>query len=198
VEHERLVQTKPRLLEPFQLFTPQECDEIILRAKTQLSEARTTGGYNKNVRSNTVAWLEFENQDRLYNIMTGREDITVTWLQYPYQVSSYAPGEFYDWHEDIVPSKRRSSVRSLTLTCTLEPAPGAQFQTKTTAYDLHKGQAILFPARLEHRATAPTQGTRWAFTVWGMQPNPHKREAPRGRARKREAPAQEAPKLRSS
>ena len=168
------MQEKPRLLEPFQLFTPSECDKIIARAKDQLKLARTTGGYDTNVRSNQVAWLEFEDQGRFYDAMTGREDIEVKWLQHPYQVSSYGPGEFYTWHEDLIPSSYRSSIRSLSLTCTLEPAPNAQFQTRDSYFDLKKGEAILFPATLEHRATAPKSGTRWALTVWGMKPNPDK------------------------
>jgi hypothetical protein len=175
-----MAQTKPPILEPFQLFTPGECDEIIARAKSQLQLARTTAGYDKNVRSNTVAWLEWEDQGRFYDAMTSRTDHTVTWLQHPYQVSCYSTGEFYDWHEDLIPSNYRSSIRSLTLTCTLEPAPNAQFQTRERYYDLEKGQAILFPATLEHRATAPKSGTRWALTVWGMKPNPNLREAPSG------------------
>lgn len=162
------------LLSPFQLFTPEECDAIIARAKTQLEAARTTAGYDKSVRSNTVAWLEFEDQGRFYDIMTGRTDVEVTWLQHPYQVSCYSTGEFYDWHEDLIPSNYRSSIRSLTLTCTLEPAPNAQFQTKTQHFDLNKGEAILFDATTQHRATAPTSGERWALTVWGMKPNPDK------------------------
>jgi len=170
------------LLEPFQLFTAEECDAIIERARTQLSEARTTAGYDKNVRSNTVAWLEFEDQGRFYDIMTGRTDVEVKWLQHPYQVSCYKQGEFYDWHEDLIPSTYRSSIRSLTLTCTLEPAPNAQLQTKTQHFDLGKGQAILFDATTQHRATAPTQGERWALTVWGMKPNPDKRDSASGKA----------------
>lgn len=173
-------QPKPKLLEPFQLFTPEECDSIIARARSQLKEARTTAGYDTSVRSNTVAWLEFEDQGRFYDVMTGRDDVQVKWLQHPYQVSCYKQGEFYDWHEDLIPSSYRSSTRSLTLTCTLETAPNAQFQTRTQHFDLKKGQAILFTATTEHRATAPKSGERWALTVWGMQPNPNLREAPRG------------------
>lgn len=165
---------QPRLLEPFQLFTPEECDAIIARAKHELKLARTTGGYDTKVRSNRVAWLDFEDQGMFYDYMTNRDDIEVTWLQHPYQVSCYSVGEFYDWHEDLIPSSYRSSVRSLSLTCTLEPAPNAQFQTRDDHYDLKKGQAILFPATLQHRATAPKSGTRWALTVWGMKPNPDK------------------------
>lgn len=162
------------LLEPFQLFTADECDAIIERAKSQLQLARTTAGYDTTVRSNSVAWLEFEDQSRFYDCMTGRTDVEVKWLQHPYQVSCYKQGEFYDWHEDLIPSNRRSSIRSLTLTCTLEPAPNAQFQTKSQHFNLAKGEAILFSATTQHRATAPTSGERWALTVWGMKPNPHK------------------------
>ena len=168
------------LLEPFQLFTPEECDEIIERAKHELKLARTTGGYDTNVRSNSVAWLDFEDQGKFYDIMTGRSDHTVTWLQHPYQVSAYHTGEFYDWHEDLIPSMYRSSIRSLTLTCTLEPALQAQLQTENQNFNLKKGEAVLFSATEKHRATAPKQGTRWALTVWGMQPNANKREAPSG------------------
>ena len=162
------------LLEPFQLFEPDECDRIIDRARQQLAQARTTAGYDVTVRSNSVAWLEFEDQGRFYDLMTGRDDHTVTWLQHPYQVSCYKQGEFYEWHEDLIPSTYRSSIRSLTLTCTLEPAPNAQFQTLTQQFNLAKGEAILFDATTQHRATAPTQGERWALTVWGMMPNPDK------------------------
>lgn len=169
-----MVREKPQLLKPFQLFTPQECDEIIAQAKDQLALGRTTGGYDTKVRSNRVAWIEFSDQGRFYDIMTDRGDVCVKWLQHPYQVSAYGPGEFYDWHEDLIPSSYRSSIRSLTLTCTLEPAPNAQFQTRTQEFNLNKGEAILFTATEQHRATAPKSGTRWALTVWGMKPNPDK------------------------
>lgn len=159
------------LLEPFKLFEPQECDDIVARACDQLKLARTTGGYNTDVRSNSVAWLEFEDQGRFYDIMTQRSDVPVTWLQHPYQVSRYDTGEFYDWHIDLIQSKR-SSIRSLTLTCTLEPAPSATLEFEHTAFDLPKGWAVLFDAHTRHRANAPSTGSRWSFTVWGMQPNP--------------------------
>ena len=166
------------LLTPFKLFEPHECDAIIDRAKHSLAQGRTTGGVDTNIRSNSVAWLEFEDQGRFYDCMTARDDHTVTWLQHPYQVSCYRPGEFYDWHIDLIQSTWRSSVRSLTLTCTLEPAPGATLEFESGELDLDKGYAVLFDATTQHRANPPTESTRWSFTVWGMQPNPEKREAP--------------------
>lgn len=161
-----------QLLEPFKLFEPHECDAIIERAQHALSLARTQAGYDTNIRSNSVAWLDFEDQGKFYDIMTNRTDVTVTWLQHPYQVSSYGAGEFYDWHIDLIESNRKKSRRSLTLTCTLEPAPSATLAFETHTVDLAKGYAVLFDSTTRHRANAPTQGTRWALTVWGMQPNP--------------------------
>jgi len=119
-----------------------------------------------------VAWLDFEDQGRFYDIMAYRDDVYVKWLQHPYQVSRYSTGEFYDWHIDLIESNVRKSVRSLTLTCTLETAPGATLSFDTGEVDLKKGEAILFDSTTRHRANAPSTGTRWSFTIWGMQPNP--------------------------
>jgi len=160
------------LQEPFRLFTPQECDEILARVQ-DLKPARVVGGELPNVRNNSVYWMDFEDQGRFYDIMTDREDVPVRWLQHPYQISRYAPGEFYDWHVDLIES-RRSSIRSLTLTCTLEPAPGASIQFETREFELEKGWAVLFDAHTSHRANPPQSGERWALTVWGMQDNPNK------------------------
>lgn len=168
------------LLTPFKLFEPQECDDIIQRAQTQLVQGRTTGGLDTRIRSNRVAWLEWEDQGRFYDIMTGRDDVRVKWLQHPYQVSRYDVGEFYDWHIDLIESSWRKSVRSLTLTCTLEPAANATLSFDNSELALDKGYAVLFDSTTRHRANAPTQGTRWSFTVWGMQPNPELGEAARG------------------
>lgn len=160
------------LLTPFPLFTAEECTEIIRRAEQQLQPGRTTGGLDTSIRSNRVAWLEWEDQGRFYDIMTGRTDVHVKWLQHPYQVSRYDAGEFYDWHIDLIASTWRKSVRSLTLTCTLQPAPGATVSFENLTVDLRAGEAVLFDSTTRHRANAPTAGTRWSFTVWGMQPNP--------------------------
>lgn len=161
-----------KLLEPFRLFTESECDTIVERARDTLTRARTTGGYDTSIRSNRVAWLEWEDQGRFYDLMTGRDDVAVSWLQHPFQVSSYNQGEFYDWHIDLIESTRRKSVRSLTLTCTLEPAPGATLEFETGSFDLAKGEAVLFTSTTPHRANPPQTGVRWSFTVWGMRPNP--------------------------
>jgi len=102
-----------------------------------------------------------------------RDDWPTTWLQEPFQVSKYAVNEYYDWHEDRTDTNR-SSLRCLTLTCTLQPAEGAHVETEDRVFELGKGEAVIIHSADSHRATAPTIGERWALTVWAMEPNPRR------------------------
>jgi len=92
----------------------------------------------------------------------------VDWFEEPVQISRYSAGEFYDWHIDQYKMKR-SSQRSVTLTCTLNQANDAIFETERQQYNLDKGEAVLFDSALRHRAVAPSNGERWSFTVWYMK-----------------------------
>ena len=161
------------LLEPFQLFTQDECQTIITQAQTESEiQGLAAGRYTPDVRSNHIYWWQHPDPGRFLFLLSQFKEYPVTWVQEPFQVSRYDTGTFYDWHEDQFKNKR-TSARLLTLTCTLQTAPGAAFETREERFELDTGWAILFPATMEHRATAPTRGTRWAFTAWGMGPNPN-------------------------
>jgi len=161
------------LLEPFQLFTQQECREIINDClSTQESAGTTRAGRLEDVRNNYVWWKNYH-YDRVWDIMTNIPGYNITWTE-THQISRYRLHEFYDWHTDGNNNSNRTSVRLLTLTCTLKSAPGAVFETRERVYNLPPGHAVIFTHNTEHRATAPTQGERWSFTVWGMTPNPLK------------------------
>lgn len=165
-----------QLEQPFKLFTEQQCDSLILRAKQlELKPGQVMSRDPLRQRRNNHAyWLDLEEHehDRLWELVRPwHQTMALTWMQKPTQVSRYHTGEFYDWHPDSYSQDHRSSVRALTLTCTLQCAQGAIFETRNGSYDLKAGEAIIFPAELEHRACAPIQGERWAFTVWYMRPN---------------------------
>jgi predicted 2-oxoglutarate/Fe(II)-dependent dioxygenase YbiX len=161
-----------KLLEPFQLFDRTECKQIIRLAQQQeVRPGLAAGQYVPEVRTNRIYWYDHPDPGKFFHILSQFEEYPVTWVQEPFQVSRYDSGTFYDWHADQFKNKR-TSARLLTLTCTLQCASGAAFETRDQRYELKEGEAILFPATLEHRATAPVIGTRWAFTVWGMGPNP--------------------------
>ena len=160
---------------PFRLFTKEQCDDLILRTQSQEFDQGRTYSNNENIRTNQVVWLELTDKeyDSLWELVRDYWD-QVHWYERPIQISRYSAGQFYDWHNDNKPNRRRSSVRHLTLTCTLQSAPGAVFETELGIYDLAQGEAILFPSAMEHRACAPTQHERWSFTIWYMKRNANK------------------------
>lgn len=159
-----------KLLEPFRLFDPQECNQIISQAQEKnLKEGLVYSGRKEDTRNNKVAWLEF-NQDRFWDLLQTVKGYQVDWLSHPYQISCYHPGEFYDWHADVY-TQKRSSQRVLTLTCCLEPAQGSLLEIENKKYDLDKGYAIVFDSKQQHRVTAPKKDKRWSFTIWAMQRN---------------------------
>ena len=165
-----------QLEQPFKLFTEQQCDSLIERAKQlELKQGQVMSRDPLRQRRNNHAyWLTLtdEEYDNLWELVRPwHSSLNLTWMQKPTQISKYHTGEFYDWHPDSYSQEQRSSIRALTLTCTIQCAPSAVFETRNGSYDLARGHAILFPAELEHRACAPTQGERWAFTVWYMRPN---------------------------
>lgn len=162
------------LVKPFQLFDPLECQQLI-DSCSELLPGRVMGpDPQRQTRNNSVFWyqLQPELKDRLWQLAERfRPGYPWTWFQEPAQISRYGPGEYYDWHRDSTGLETRSSVRCLTLTCTLRPAPGAVFCCEDQEFDLGTGQAVFFPSNSLHCAQAPLSGERWAFTVWYMQPN---------------------------
>lgn len=161
------------LLEPFSLFSPKQAQDLI----SQVSAADLvpglihSRGVVDHVRNNRVFWLSLDSdlKDYLWNVaLAHRSCIPWTWFQEPVQISCYGPGQHYDWHTDVL--IRGRSRRCLTLTSTLN-ATDTVFETRHRSYTLGPGEAVFFPSDLEHRACAPSQGYRWALTVWYMQPN---------------------------
>ena len=156
--------------EPFQLFDPEECQYYIELAEKQGLESGQTYSKDPAARTNYVSWVELKEHHygHLWNL--GKE-FGATWFEHPVQISRYGPNEFYNWHKDTKPNTKRSSVRHITLTCTLKSAPDAIFETIDRTYNLTDGQAIIFNSDMFHHASAPTLGFRWALTVWFMAPN---------------------------
>lgn len=162
-----------KLYEPFRLFSESECTDIINLAKQSPEKnAKAGGDYNPGIRNNTVFWVDYPNAHYLQHQMRFLTEYPVTWLEEPIQISKYDKGQFYHWHKDQMVNSR-TSARLLTLTCTLQTAPGALFETKNHTFELDTGEAVIIPSDVEHRALPPITGTRWALTAWGMGPNPN-------------------------
>lgn len=160
------------ILKPFQLFEPEFCRQLI--QDCELSPGRVMGpDPQRQIRNNSVNWYELTQtvKDQLWNLALDlSSQYPWTWFQEPVQISRYSPGEYYDWHRDTYDLTGRASTRSLTLTCSLKPAKGALLDIEDQTFELAQGQAIFFPSNCLHRARAPLEGDRWAFTVWYMRP----------------------------
>ena len=172
VDHALLVpQELPQsLYEPFMLFAPWQCQELIKHAQSQdMSQGIAGGRLRPEIRNNTVSWINLHD---LYwkwmKVFESFDSADTLWLQEPFQISSYSPEQSYTWHRDN-DVRKGNSVRAYTMTCTLDRADGAVFETRDRVYDLDPGWAVVIPSSLEHRATAPVTGNRWSFTVWCMK-----------------------------
>jgi predicted 2-oxoglutarate/Fe(II)-dependent dioxygenase YbiX len=164
------------LLQPFTLFTPEQCQSIIQRAQGLEQHQGRVMGWDpqRESRNNSIYWLDIteEESNQFWELARPwHEEYQLTWFQKPVQISCYQAGEYYDWHRDTYDNEGRKSVRSLTLTCTLQTAPGAVFETEAGEFDLAQGEAVFMPSNQRHRARPPVDGERWSFTVWYMKPN---------------------------
>ena len=161
------------LYKPFQLFQPEDCKKIIKDACQQTPGKRSgVAGNNTGARrTSTTYWYRpsfFNTQDlKYYFDPFYNNGYLVDRVSGPIQVAKYDENQFFGWHYDQFTGKKRTG-RLLTLVCTLQPALGASLQTKEHKWQLNTGEAVIFPANVLHRATAPVEGERWSFTTWGV------------------------------
>lgn len=155
---------------PFQLFDPNNCETIINSAKKQTGErSRVQGNKEAPIRTSYTYWYTPPFPYELFLPFFepfADKGYHATWISQPTQVARYEFGQKFDWHYDQFPGKRRAG-RTLTMVATLQKAKDAFFETKDHSFDLDVGQAVIIPSNVLHRATAPVNGTRWSFTVWG-------------------------------
>ena len=157
---------------PFQLIDPDNCLKMIELAKKQAKPGRSLvqGEREVKIRTSSTYWIEppcpYETFEEYFAPFAER-GYPVTWISRPIQVARYEFGQQFEWHYDQFKGKR-SVGRIVTMTCTLQKAKGAFFETRDHSWDLEPGQAVIIPANVQHRATAPINGTRWSFTVWGV------------------------------
>ena len=149
------------MIRKLQVFDPGYCADLI-EHYTAYEPARTRGQINSHIRNNSVTWIDWPDILDFVEYFPEHD-----WIANPVQLSRYLPGEYYHWHQDVISG--RSSQRAYTLTITLQPAEGAHIEVEDKPYDLQAGEGIVFPSDLQHRATPPTSGTRYALTVWAMR-----------------------------
>jgi predicted 2-oxoglutarate/Fe(II)-dependent dioxygenase YbiX len=88
------------------------------------------------------------------------------------QISSYNPGEKYDWHVDEnILSKLQQFQRKITVVCQLNKSSeykGGEFYIDGVKDSLlsEQGDIIAFPSYMRHKADEVTEGKRMSAVVW--------------------------------
>jgi PKHD-type hydroxylase len=160
------------------LFTPEECAQIIAIGNTKLEEA-TTVGENNGVRESQIAWLygtdiEFAFRrvtDGILNLNNQFFQFNLFGMAEGFQFTRYdAPAGHYGMHIDKV---LNGTVRKLSLTIQLsspddyeggELALQVGKEPDLMAKDL--GKMIVFPSYVLHEVRPVTKGTRYSLVAW--------------------------------
>ena len=161
-------------------FSAEECDRILALGE-QLDEdsgAMGADAENSGYRKSNIRWLQpAEDTAWLFERLTAAIvnanqlfKFELAGFGEPLQVSSYGPGDHYDWHTDI--GLGRSSSRKLTLSVQLSDSDAYEggglefFKLRNQKIPRSRGSITFFPSYLVHRVNPITAGERWSLQAW--------------------------------
>jgi PKHD-type hydroxylase len=177
---------------------PQVCQRIIKDGLARNQMAATTTDNNKDARQSTIAWFDVGNIASNYIDTIVRQYVhgantDAGWNFNLVKIESlqftiYKPGQYYDWHPDILFEPRSEPKwanlsRKLSMTLALngdDEYEGGDFEIEVfegspdyaanrlrTIPALRKqGSILIFPSFLWHRVKPVTQGTRYSLVSW--------------------------------
>jgi len=160
------------------LFTPEECAQIITIGNSKLKKAEVDGN-RQNVRESQISWLygsdiEFAFRrvtDGILNVNSQFFNFDLFGLAEGFQFTRYdAPTGYYGMHID---KRFNSTVRKLSLTIQLsspEDYEGGelalQFSRDVNLMPKDLGKMIVFPSYVLHEVRPVTKGTRYSLVAW--------------------------------
>ncbi len=178
---------------PYKLYEhqlPKElCKGLIGMAKADFENAEVYEAgkdvKNTSVRNNKIKWFNNSEIIEILSTYAEKANVEANWFfdvdshEVP-QVSSYGPGEFYDWHVDIgVESPDEVHFRKITVAINLNDdyeggefqiekwcAPNIRHRVKTITKAKGIGSVLVFPSFLHHRVKAVTEGNRYSLVCW--------------------------------
>jgi PKHD-type hydroxylase len=162
-------------------FNPTECDQIIdLHHTHHLISSKISGENGAMVRNSDLFWLP-RNCDTDWIFTRIRDIITLYNLKYGFelgeemgqaQLTRYLPGQHYEWHMDL--GAGQASLRKITAVVALtsqdsSDAGGLEVfygETVDNKIRINKGDVVVFPSFVMHRASVVESGTRWSLVMW--------------------------------
>lgn len=160
------------------LFTPEECAQIIDIGNANLEEA-TVNGNNKEIRESQISWLSPNDLEFVFRRVTDTVlNLNSQFFQFDlfgitegFQFTRYdAPTGHYGMHIDKV---LNGNIRKLSLTIQLsspEDYEGGelvlQMSKDVNIMSKELGKMIVFPSYVLHEVRPVTKGTRYSLVAW--------------------------------
>ncbi len=155
------------------------CDEIVKEKQLLQTIDATIGTEGKttddSIRKTNVSWLPRNHwlegilhNNALYANKEAGWDFNLTHCE-QVQLAEYKENHFYDWHEDTFFLSGDSDRKLTSIALLNDPSEftGGEFQLRNTIVPpLSKGDIVVFPSFLTHRATKILSGTRYSTALW--------------------------------
>ena len=145
------------------------------------------GGVPSENRANSIAWLPRPAWQWLYDKLHIAATAADEWgsdtsgATGEVQFARYEVGEHYGWHADSDPNSPGDIARrTLSIVAVVSTADaGGELEVRgAPALDLAAGDAVVFPSRVEHRATTVSAGRRESIVLWLTRPPEPTTQAP--------------------
>lgn len=155
------------------------CDEIVKEKQLLENHNATLGTEGKlvddSIRKTNVSWLSRNHwlEGILYNntLYANKEagwNFDITHCE-QVQIAEYKEKHFYNWHEDTFFLCGETDRKLTALALLNDPSEfvGGSFELKQAGIiPLNKGDIIVFPSFLTHRANQIESGIRYSSALW--------------------------------
>ena len=161
-------------------FTAEECERVIaLHREVGALQSKMPRGDGQFIRDSDLFWIQ-RTSDTDWIFARIWEVATLYNLRYGFelfeemgqlQLTRYAAGQLYDWHMDL--GGGAMSLRKISIV--VELAAGGYDGGGTEVFygegrnnriALGRGDALVFPSFIMHRALPVHSGTRWTLVSW--------------------------------
>jgi len=167
-------------------FKAEECERVIaLHQRAGALQSRMPRGDGGFIRDSDLFWVPRTAEtewifERLWNVATlynSRYGFELFGEMGQLQLTRYSQGQLYNWHMDL--GAGAMSLRKISVV--VELAAGGYDGGGTEVFygegtggrmALGRGDALIFPSFIMHRALPVQSGTRWTLVSWltGTEP----------------------------
>lgn len=164
------------------IFSPEECQKIMILSLHRRPRAGTMMYAKPNIRKSTIAWIDIQEDSRwLYEKVWNTFQAVNRWFNFDLcglvdeiQFATYAVGDSFGWHLDT--GGGQTSTRKLSMSlqlCGDDEYSGGDLEICACPQldpRRRRGTIIVFPSFLAHRVTPVTRGSRCSLVAWAHGP----------------------------